>query len=215
MRQNRHTERGFDRLVNFSDAVVAIAITLLVLPLVEIAGQLALHETPGALLAEYGGTIWGFVISFVVLADYWLIHHRIFEWIGDYDSALAWLNIGWLFSIVILPFSTETISTRGFADGWGMVYTANLAVISAFMALIGWRVQRTPALQASGFAPHRMRLLKSSVFAGYFLAVGVLSLFQPAVASYAMLGLFPLGILLGRSENSGPDDSPDEAPAVA
>lgn len=206
-----HTERGFDRLVNFSDAVVAIAITLLILPLVDIAGDAASHETPLDVLDKDNGTVWGFVISFVVLANYWLIHHRMFEWLDDYDAVLVWLNIGWLFSIVLLPFSTEAISTWGFSNGWGLVYTFNLALISMFLALIAWHARRTPDLLAGPYRPSQMRMRRSIILCGYFVAVGIFSLFQPVLASYSMLGLIPLGLILGRSDGEKFDGEPTGA----
>lgn len=204
----RHTDRGFDRLVNFSDAVVAIAITLLILPLTDIAGDAEQYDSAAHLLRENAGTVTAFLISFLVLADYWLIHHRMFEWINDYDNALAWLNIGWLFAIVVLPFSTELISHNNFGQGFGLSYTLNLAVISLFMAFIAWRVQVTPALQPDGFRAGRMRLRKSVIYCIYFICVGLYSLVNPDLASWLLLGLLPLGLLLSEKNGSKSDDSP-------
>ncbi|MFN8126106.1 MAG: TMEM175 family protein [Candidatus Nanopelagicales bacterium] len=209
MKAHAHTERGFDRLVNFSDAVVAIAITLLVLPLTELAGEMTGHSTPLSFWEEHSGAVWGFLISFVVLANYWLIHHRMFESIDEYDVALTWLNIGWLFSIVVLPFSTELISEVSFANGWGLVYTVNLAVISLFLALIGRHVSRNPQLQTPEFAPTHMRMRKSMAYAYFFVAVGILSLWAPQLASFSMLLLFPLGMWIGRSERGTDPASQD------
>lgn len=206
----RHTERGFDRLVNFSDAVVAIAITLLVLPLTEIAGDAEKYESVGELLDDHSGVLSAFLISFVVLANYWLIHHRIFEWINGYDSALAWLNIGWLLFIVLIPFTTEVITNLSFGAGSGVMYSGNLAAIGLFLALIGWHVKRTPALQVPGFENSRMRLRKSFIYVGYFVAIGALSTVAPEAASWAMLGLIPLALLI---KEKGADQEPSTAPA--
>ncbi len=197
----RHTERGFDRLVNFSDAVVAIAITLLVLPLTDLAGDSDKYDSVLQLLGEHSGVMSAFLISFVVLANYWLIHHRIFEWIVDYDITLAWLNIGWLLAIVLIPFTTEVITNLGFGHGSGLFYSLNLALIGLFLALIGWHVQRSPELQAPDFEPNRMRLQKSVIYVAYFVAVGLFSLVNPDLASWAMLGLIPLSLLLKEDRN--------------
>lgn len=200
----RHSERGFDRLVNFSDAVVAIAITLLVLPMTDVASKITDRSSPVDLWHEDSGAIWAFAISFVVLANYWLIHHRMFEAIQAYDGALVWLNIGWLFSIVLLPFSTELIAQVSFANGWGLIYTVNLAAISAFLTLIGWHVKRTPRLQAPGVTMSQLRMLKSVVYCIFFVLIGLLSLWQPVLASYSMLLLFPLGVFLSRFDRGQP-----------
>lgn len=204
MVNQRHTDRGFDRLVNFSDAVVAIAITLLVLPLTDLAGDRDAYESVGQFLDENSPVLSAFLISFAVLANYWLIHHRIFEWIDSYDPALAWLNIGWLLFIVLIPFTTEVVTNLGFAAGSGVLYSGNLAAIGLFLALIGWHVKRTPALQVPGFRANNMRLRKSFVYVWYFIAVGALSLVAPEVASWSMLGLIPLSFLLSEKV---PDDA--------
>ncbi len=203
----RHTDRGFDRLVNFSDAVVAIAITLLVLPLTDLAGDKESYESVGEFFEKNSAVFQAFLISFVVLANYWLIHHRIFEWIDSYDPALAWLNIGWLMFIVLIPFTTEVITNLGFAAGGGVLYAGNLAAIGLFLALIGWHVQRNRELQVLGFEANHMRLRKSFIYVWYFVAVGALSLVAPVVASWSMLGLIPLSFLI--KEKDSADDRAD------
>ena len=109
-------ERGAaDRLTFFSDAVVAIAMTLLALelPLPEgrTAAELwhsAVHENFDAYLA--------FCLSFVVIASYWTAHHRLFRWVRRSDDRLRWLDLWWLFFIVVMPFITRVISEGGGAD---------------------------------------------------------------------------------------------------
>jgi uncharacterized membrane protein len=69
-------EASVERIIAFSDGVVAIAITLLILPLTEI------HAAQGATLAdivvENGAELGSFALSFAVIANYWTIHHNLF-----------------------------------------------------------------------------------------------------------------------------------------
>ncbi|MEI2716069.1 MAG: TMEM175 family protein [Candidatus Nanopelagicales bacterium] len=197
---SRHTDRGFDRLVNFSDAVMAVAITLLILPLTELAGEVKASESAWTWLGANQEVWTAFLISFIVLSNYWLVHHRMFEAIGDYDNVLAWINFGWLLSIITLPFTTELVTNHGFGQGSGMVYMINLAAIGGFLALIGWWVSAHPSLQAPDFDPNTQRIRKSVVYVAYFLGVGVLSLFAPSIASWVLLGMIPLGYLLSRGD---------------
>jgi uncharacterized membrane protein len=109
------TERGFDRVVNFSDATVAIALTLLVLPLVDLAREAA-RVGAGTMLSGDYYAIYTFLLSFVVIAVIWLEHHRLFELLVDYNPALLVCNLVWLLAVVALPFSTQTIQAAPAAD---------------------------------------------------------------------------------------------------
>ncbi|WP_290804285.1 TMEM175 family protein [Herbiconiux sp.] len=143
-----HTERGFDRLVNFSDAVVAIAITLLILPLVDTATEFT-GDNILDLLQEDWLKLLVFVISFVVIGRFWLAHHRMYESINGYNSGLLWVNLLWLMSIVFLPFPTELIATSGGDNPTtSLLYVGTMVVTSMSGAWQQWIVIRHPELQA-------------------------------------------------------------------
>jgi len=143
-----HTERGFDRLVNFSDAVVAIAITLLILPLVDTATDVN-DGTIFELLEKDWLKLLVFLISFVVIGRFWLAHHRMYESISGYNTQLLWVNLLWLISIVFLPFPTELIATSGGNNPTtSLLYVGTMVVTSASLAWQQWIVIRHPELQA-------------------------------------------------------------------
>src|ERR671920_2229122 len=106
------TESGPDieRTVFFSDAVFAIAITLLVLDLriPQIPDSLAAAELPSALL-ELGPKIFSFLVSFWVIGFYWLAHHRIFHHVRAYDRRMLLINLLFLMWIVLMPFSSSLV----------------------------------------------------------------------------------------------------------
>src|SRR5439155_416992 len=93
--------RSAERLVTFTDAVVAIAITLLALPLTDIGSDL-MNKGLGAFLDAKYPEILGFVISFFVIARLWWAHHRIFEHVVRWDGTLIYLTTFWLFTVVAL-----------------------------------------------------------------------------------------------------------------
>ena len=85
---------GFERLVFFSDAVFAIVITLLVLPL---TAEIDLPQDGKGLAAAVfhrWPTILTFVVSFLVIGQFWAAHHRTFGLIERQDQTLVWLNLG-------------------------------------------------------------------------------------------------------------------------
>jgi len=101
-------KRGFDRLVNFSDAVVAIAATLLILPLVDRAANMGSTPLP-QFLHECLLSFVVFVLSFAVIGRFWLAHHRFFEHLRGFSPGLIFFNLLWLLGIVFLPYPTELI----------------------------------------------------------------------------------------------------------
>ncbi len=115
MAQPNHKEKiALDRLVFFSDAVFAIAITLLALEIrlpVE-AGSLSNDELFQALL-EVAPKILGFIISFLVIGSYWLVHHRRFSHLTSFDRRFLYLNLLLLMAIAFVPFPTAVLSESG------------------------------------------------------------------------------------------------------
>jgi uncharacterized membrane protein len=96
---DEHTSLSFERIVFFSDAVMAIAITLLVIDLKipNIPTALAAAELQAS-LRELTPRIVSFVISFSVVGVYWSSHHRYFTYIKRYDGRLIFLNLSSSFS---------------------------------------------------------------------------------------------------------------------
>jgi uncharacterized membrane protein len=101
------------RILSLSDGVFAFAMTLLVLtltvPAIDTRGLNA-QQTSGALGAalhqEYGQFL-AYVFAFVMIAVWWLAHHRTFRYIERYDSILLNLNLALLLEIAVMPFILE------------------------------------------------------------------------------------------------------------
>ena len=142
------TERGLDRLVNFSDATVAIAITILLLPLVDVAVEIE-KESLGELLWSNIGTIIAFAATFAVIARLWTAHHRIFEAAIDYDSGTIWINFLWLASIVLMPFTANVLSHSDLADPSVNALYIGTMVLSS-LALLWLAIHLLPASVADG-----------------------------------------------------------------
>jgi uncharacterized membrane protein len=102
-----------ERLLALSDGVVAIALTLLVLQLrVPSFAQVPDHNSAPELAAQLGkgsGQLASYAISFYVIAQFWLVHHRVFSQIALHQEGLAWWNFGFLFTITIMPFTSNLL----------------------------------------------------------------------------------------------------------
>jgi TMEM175 potassium channel family protein len=143
------TERGFDRFVNFSDAVVAIAISLLILPVVDAVADTARTEDSAAdFLRDNGDRLLAFGISFVVIASYWVAHHAVFEQVKGYSAALMWSNLAWLATIVFLPLPTELLAVEGSEDAFvRFLYVASVLVTSLTLVAIELVIDHSPDLR--------------------------------------------------------------------
>ena len=139
------SQRGLDRIVVFADAVVAIACTLLVLPLVDLATQDA-GVPGGRLLSNHIGQLGAFALSFVVIARLWVAHHRLFERVGAYDTALIWLTLIWLFTVAFLPFPTAILARQS-GRAASMRYIGTLLVSSVALASTAAWASAHPELQ--------------------------------------------------------------------
>ncbi|MFI6448396.1 TMEM175 family protein [Kitasatospora sp. NPDC050543] len=107
----RYEERAADRMIFFSDAVVAIAITLLALELPAPEGP-----TVSAFLSAVRQDLdhyLAFLISFAVIAAAWGQHNRIFRYTERTDARLRTFNACWLLAIVLNPFATKLLTTEG------------------------------------------------------------------------------------------------------
>src|SRR5699024_6863952 len=91
----------------FTDAVVAIAMTLLILPLMELVPEAAADGlTAGAFLRLHEGQFLAFALSFVLVGTFWFMHHRIYRADTPHDGRLAMVNLAWMATIVFLPVVT-------------------------------------------------------------------------------------------------------------
>ncbi len=122
-------------MVNFSDAVVAIAITLLVLPLVDSASSIGTTGV-GDFLNDNKTKLFAFVLSFAVIGRFWWAQHQMHESVKSYNSLLVGGVFLWLLSIVFLPFPTELLSSaRNGGQGTHAIYIGTM-LVAAIAALI-------------------------------------------------------------------------------
>ena len=154
--QNNHERQKFqlDRIALFSDAVFAIAITLLVIeikvPSVSFDDGLFDKEFSHA-LNEMIPEFIGFFISFIVIGNYWRAHHTIFGYVTDYNRKLISLNTWFLLSIVCMPFTTALMSKYIFFKPY-LFYCVNV-MASGLIQLRLWHYIINPKNQVSDAVP--------------------------------------------------------------
>lgn len=141
-------DRDLDRLLTFVDAVIAIAITLLVLPLVEITDELGggSDESVRHLLSDHAPEIGAFFLSFAVIARLWMIQHRTLRHVVGHDDHLTLLLILWTLTIVFLPFPTALVAEAGDEPMTKVLYMGTMAVSTGVLAGVHLLVSRRPQL---------------------------------------------------------------------
>jgi uncharacterized membrane protein len=132
-------ERDLSRIVAFTDGVMAVAITLLVLN-IEVpelpsgAGEPELTDALYDLLPTLGA----YALSFALIGRFWVLHHRLFETLRAFDSVLMTLNLLFLSLIALMPFATDLSDRYGKQSIAAAVFGATIGLA----ALVHWVMAR-------------------------------------------------------------------------
>jgi uncharacterized membrane protein len=123
-------EIAFERVIFFSDAIVAIGITLLVFNLkLEIPPDRRVSFSD--LLIPWRNYL-AFILSFINIAGFWRTHHSVFLYIHKMDDRMMFFNISWLFLIITLPFATTLVSTHFAEPPVIFLYSMNILGLAIF-----------------------------------------------------------------------------------
>jgi len=213
---HRSRQFGVDRLLYFTDALVAIAATLLVLPLVDDASAYAKQHdalpdaswSTGAFLAQETYALLAFAISFAVIARLWFAHHRLFTQVTAADAPLAALNLLWAFTLVFLPLPTQVAAQFGTTRGAVAFYVGTMLASSVLLTLVVVRVRRHPELREGRARPLLTPPVATSVLFGVALVVGVVFIRVNYLALLLMLLSGPLEHVLEPRLDADDDAAP-------
>jgi uncharacterized membrane protein len=147
-------QMGLERIAFFSDAVMAIAITLLTVDLrvPDIAREAVAQQLPGALVAM-GPKILSFVLSFAIISIYWFSHHRNFAYIRRYDTRLIVLNLVFLLWVAFLPFVTDLLGRYGDQPLPNVLYALDASALGLTMGAMWSYATRGSRLVDADQAP--------------------------------------------------------------
>jgi uncharacterized membrane protein len=127
---------GIDRLLALTDGVVAIALTLLVLQLQVPDVTAALGNNPDSAKALWhalspdGSELTSYLVSFLVIAQFWMVHHRVLRGMRGHSEGLAWRNFGFLLALTLMPFTSDLIGRYGTNPLAITLFGLNLVAIS-------------------------------------------------------------------------------------
>ncbi|MEV0530144.1 TMEM175 family protein [Streptomyces sp. NPDC050439] len=181
-----------ERLLLFTDAVTAISLTLLVLPLVDLVPEAASEDEHARdVIFDHLDQIGSFLLSFAVVARFWFAHHRVYSTVGSLNRSLTVWNMGWLLCIVILPLPTEMVGSFG-SDRFAATFyyltllasmvcqMAMLRVLTSHSELLTDDGQKSRALVASSYSEAVRNIVA-------LVAALVIALAVPALQYYSLV----------------------------
>jgi len=130
---------GVSRVEAFSDGVIAIIITIMVLEL-----KAPLETGSGALWALWP-TFVAYILSYVYVAIYWVNHHRLFSHALKVTPGLLWANIALLFALSLVPFSTAYLGEHEFGRDATLLYLATMLLPSLTYGVLQAVIMRSGA----------------------------------------------------------------------
>lgn len=202
-------ELEFARVVAFSDGVIAIAITLLVLTL-EVPDVSADQFSDA--LADMWRSYVAFALSFALIGRFWIIHHRTFSMIARFDGVLMTLNLLVLAFIVLMPFTTDLVAQHE----ENPIGVALYAAVLAAAGITNWVMVRYAWSSGHVLESHR----REAVVAASWRALAPSLIFVTSIpfvliASDLAVLLWLLALLPGlRPRRPLPDEPEGDAPAA-
>lgn len=194
-------DKHLDSIVYFSDAVFAIAITLLILS-IEVPGD---GPDLGGRLLDLWPQALSFAISFLVIGKYWFAHHRLWRHIVRYDSVLIWLNLLLLMVIASLPFASELLGLHGDTTVAVVVYAGWMIAAGLLSTLVWWYATRDRRLVDDDldarFIHHFM--VGGLVFPAIFAVSVPVAFVQPTAATLTWLAIIPARRIVAHRYHSG------------
>lgn len=181
-----------ERLVLFTDAVVAITITLLVLEirLPEGFGEYGDAEL-WASLTHLGPRFLAYLISFAVIGLYWLNHHAKFEHIARSDRGLLAINLLFLLFVGIVPFTTSVIAENGGAVATAL-YAAGMVCCGLTLMWLWIHAGRGNLIDADVSGMDRRRLTMTTLLSSVVFALSIpIAFIQPDIAKFFWLLIIP------------------------
>lgn len=181
----RDRERGFERLLTFVDAIVAIAITLLVLPLVDAVGELDRGDSVRAFLGDHRDLIGAFFLSFLVIASLWQTQHRLLRDVLEGSETVNRLLVLWTLTIVFLPFPTALVAGHGGDQATTKIlYVGTMAISSALLGVMSLLVARDDRRGGPAGRPDAVHAFATSVT---FVVALLVMVVVPATSYWPLL----------------------------
>ena len=196
---------SFDRVAYFTDAVFAIAMTLLIVSVEtpELAGA---ADDPSALLeplGDLGPQLFSFFLAFLLLGRYWMAHHAFFAVLRWVDRRFIALNLTYLAFVAFLPFPTELAGKYEENPISVVLFALTLAAISGMESVLFRHAHRTGMLaRPMTESAYRYGMIQSTTPVALFLLSIPIAFWNPTAALLSWLLAMPIGMLVDRDQRA-------------
>jgi uncharacterized membrane protein len=183
---------GIGRVLALSDGVFAVAITLLIFE-IALPATTSDADLPRALLGLWPRYL-AYVLSFVVIARFWVIHRQVFRLIAHDDAVLVWLNLLLLMFVAFLPFPTAILGEHAGSPAAAVLYATSVVLASVASAAYLWYASGPGNLLRPDARRAQVRALRARSVAGpaFFALTLPIAVFAPYAAEIAWILIFPL-----------------------
>jgi uncharacterized membrane protein len=187
-----------ERLESLYDNIIGFAMTLLVVNLV-LPDQLHDDSSPlVVVLKEQIHRFWNFFVSFIVLAVFWMIHHKQFHFIKKSDHGLMWINIFMLIAVILVPFSTSLLGDYPKDFVANIFFGANIILLGFFYWLMWVYAEKKKFLEEGTPASIIEEEKALNVFTCLVAAISIPLSFAHPRAAHLIYVLIPLFIVCRR-----------------
>jgi uncharacterized membrane protein len=173
-----------ERVVFFSDAVFAIAMTVLALSIHIPAGTK--DADVGDALRKVVPSVLTYLLSFSVIGLYWLAHHRMYRYFERVDATMLALNLASLSVVAFVPFPTQVLGEHGGTTAAVVLYAATVGVLGSVVT-VSWIYATQNHRLIAPETPNRFvqhQLWRSLVVPAVFLVSIPIAFLDPSVAEW-------------------------------
>lgn len=184
-----------ERLIAFTDAAVAIALTLLILPLMEAVPDYQ-GESVSKYFADNKQIFASFCLSFFVVSKLWVNHDRTYRYVGAFSPSLRKLNFLWLFLVVFIPVVTNLVAVVETDFKISSLYIGVMLLARLISALMVIVVRTDMRTWKGDFGPRWSLLADAIVDLIMFAFALLLSLAFPKIGYFSLLLLLATPLIL-------------------
>jgi uncharacterized membrane protein len=188
-------------VVSFGDAIFAFAITFMTLAIdiPDLSPNLTESELLSRLYELYP-QVESYIISFAVIAIFWISYHQVFNFIKESHISMVYLNLLFLLLITFLSITTSLVIDYGSYQIPYVIFCVVVIMTSSLLALIWWYATKDYRLVDKDIHPFLVRgIMVNLLLIPFVFAISILvSFFNLDIAQYLWLIIVPLSIAVRR-----------------